>query len=286
MFYLWCHTHACSYTAFVKLHEDLKTMLPKKIKLPTLPGKALVRSFNENYVQKKGNQLEEYLRFLLAIPEVYAIDEFMSFLLGNYDTLGSVFAALDQANGRYEGIHQEQLTTLKTDYERTIADLDGEIATNKATITSKAEIINEKNSVISQFSRANEEFRSIIAALKQDVSTAETLAAEAKEARLELLEEMTNHQRRKESSSASNSSKQFKTTPKNSHNQAISDANTALEIEALQSRLALAEAEAREVSGALKKIKLEKKVLIKEVKKLRKTIEGGGGGAEDTKVSQ
>lgn len=97
------------YRQFRQLHEDLKSAF-KKLQLPELPKKSLQRSFKQAYIEKKQDELEEYLQGLLRITEVTGSEIFCSFLVS---TFAEVFESDFRASQESEKLMKEAMSAIE-----------------------------------------------------------------------------------------------------------------------------------------------------------------------------
>lgn len=66
------------YNNFFELHQGLSSL--KLVKMPVLPPKRLTRSLAAEFVEKRKVELQEYLRAILASPELRHTDDMLDFL--------------------------------------------------------------------------------------------------------------------------------------------------------------------------------------------------------------
>ena len=82
------------YNDFERFHNNIKKYELLKDKIPILPSKNLIRSFKKSYILKKIDELSNYMLEISLIKDIYHYDEFSAFILGKPTDLSLIFESL------------------------------------------------------------------------------------------------------------------------------------------------------------------------------------------------
>lgn len=121
------------YSAFDQLHQQLTLEFGNSIKLPALPPKRIARSLAIDFVEKRKTELEDYLRNLLAIPQVLHSEIMLAFLDVPDSVKPMLVRSLNKAAGGYDikdasgdardGLSSEKALMHKAPEERKVIEL-------------------------------------------------------------------------------------------------------------------------------------------------------------------